>query len=559
LFALTQKETRIIHRNENGISVMKSRRFFLIVVFLLAKMIFFFPMNFQELFAGAYPDNPKHKKILFIHDENLIYQNNRTGLTKLKLILNSMGFKVAQFFPKKIRPSLLSDYDILVFSTSWSNFRHGQRIISDAEARTLTEFVDNGGALFLIADMGIAHSWSSGWIDSVNKVGKKYGIEFQKDMICEPLKHYRGWKHDPDGGVDGPFISRFHPHPTTKGIKKILLNWESSLRVKPPARAIAKSSRSSWEDRNGLRNKRKNAWACYQESNEPSGSYPIMAIAETKLGGRLFVIGDSSWMNNTWIKRYSHQKLIKNIIRWLGKIESQSVSLSFSEMLFDVPDRYYQTALFPKREIPGLIYFIAQNFRVPHRYQENRFDCSEMAAYLEWLLENGGFKAWICIREAANAKKDNSGHAWVIALDRKGTKAAIEPTAFITPTDDLVTAQFKSFSLLDKAIILPDSERYREYMNYDHYYESIYEIPKQLFSEFDWWRKVKVWPPEPKIKKISELDKPYADQEKVPLTYKILTIIAVLILIIAVGIPIYNLKIRLCRLLERYVFGWYRD
>lgn len=44
--------------------------------------------------------------------------------------------------------------------------------------------------------------------------------------------------------------------------------------------------------------------------------------------------------------------------------------------------------------------------RIPHRYEYGVFDCSEMAAYTEMLLEERGYHAVIC------ASKER-GHAWV--------------------------------------------------------------------------------------------------------------------------------------------------
>jgi len=60
------------------------------------------------------------------------------------------------------------------------------------------------------------------------------------------------------------------------------------------------------------------------------------------------------------------------------------------------------------------------------RYDTRVFDCSEMAAYLEWMLEKHGFDTKICL--ADNFANDYVGHAWV-AVDIPPRRYYVEPTA----------------------------------------------------------------------------------------------------------------------------------
>jgi len=111
------------------------------------------------------------KRILFIEDEELLSNTDWDGLTALRRMLTSMGFEVEETFPDEITYSLVSNYDIVVFSTSWTNYLLGQREISDKEAQVLIDFVNNGNGLFLVGNHGLASFWSPGWTNSVNKVG----------------------------------------------------------------------------------------------------------------------------------------------------------------------------------------------------------------------------------------------------------------------------------------------------------------------------------------------------------------------------------------------------
>lgn len=106
------------------------------------------------------------------------------------------------------------------------------------------------------------------------------------------------------------------------------------------------------------------------------------------------------------------------------------------------------------------------------KYDRNVFDCGEMAAYLEWMLEKHGFDTKICL--ADRFANGSIAHAWV-AIDIPPRRYYVEPTA-------LNTGGF-IFST-----IKPYDGNYKDYCRYDAIYEDIYEVTKNnLVSEFDWW------------------------------------------------------------------------
>ncbi|MHC1687155.1 MAG: hypothetical protein AB9879_05545 [Methanothrix sp.] len=106
------------------------------------------------------------------------------------------------------------------------------------------------------------------------------------------------------------------------------------------------------------------------------------------------------------------------------------------------------------------------------KYDINVFDCSEMAAYLEWMLEKHGFDAKICL--ADRFANGSIAHAWV-AIDIPPKRYYVEPTA-------LNTGGF-IFST-----IKPYDGNYRDYSRYDSIHEDIYDITRSNpLSEFDWW------------------------------------------------------------------------
>jgi len=105
-------------------------------------------------------------------------------------------------------------------------------------------------------------------------------------------------------------------------------------------------------------------------------------------------------------------------------------------------------------------------------YDQDSFDCSEMAAYLEWMLEKHGFDSKICL--AKRFGDTNMPHAWV-AVDIDGRRYYVEPTA-----------HNKGGFMF--SIIKPLDGNYREYNQCDRIYEDIYELSSAApVSEFDWW------------------------------------------------------------------------
>ena len=105
----------------------------------------------------------------------------------------------------------------------------------------------------------------------------------------------------------------------------------------------------------------------------------------------------------------------------------------------------------------GLERLVQNGFVTP--YQEDKFDCSEMSAYMEWYLEKYGFNASICTSQHFEGSK---GHAWVRVDTKDGKVAYIEATA----KNNLIRWE-------------------EDYSQPERIYESIYEI--RNVEEFDWW------------------------------------------------------------------------
>ena len=133
-----------------------------------------------------------------------------------------------------------------------------------------------------------------------------------------------------------------------------------------------------------------------------------------------------------------------------------------------VPKGYYSADFLPehKNTVRELRNFLRYEFRLPHKYDDGVFDCSEIAAYTEWALEDAGFDAYI-----AEGYKGAIGHAWVV-VKVAGTTYYIDPT--IMRKDD------------DRTILIsPSDYRIKPSAIYSNIYEAI-ERDKSV-EEWDWW------------------------------------------------------------------------
>jgi hypothetical protein len=120
-------------------------------------------------------------------------------------------------------------------------------------------------------------------------------------------------------------------------------------------------------------------------------------------------------------------------------------------------------------------------------YQENRTDCSEMSAYLEWWLESHGVHAYIITGSILPHPEIYSGryvyeadeggqHAWVEA-EIKGENVSIESTDLFIIPDELK----------------PYYEEKNRFENLEELFRSRYEEGYDIQSEYDefnWWEEL---------------------------------------------------------------------
>ncbi|MEA3281814.1 MAG: hypothetical protein U9Q68_04520 [Euryarchaeota archaeon] len=138
--------------------------------------------------------------------------------------------------------------------------------------------------------------------------------------------------------------------------------------------------------------------------------------------------------------------------------------------LSDIPDPYYRPKSRFQNTPDEVKRLLGKGFITP--YQCSVFDCSEMAAYIEWKLECHNVTAYIATMDDW---QDGYGHAWVIVPLRGGKYLAVEPT--VSATEGSLGAEMITYE--------------PEYFVYDQLFEDIYGASEFFgVGEWDWWNKL---------------------------------------------------------------------
>lgn len=98
-------------------------------------------------------------------------------------------------------------------------------------------------------------------------------------------------------------------------------------------------------------------------------------------------------------------------------------------------------------------------------YEFSVFDCSEMSACIEWMLENEGLHTVIVVGKSPDGSGER--HAWLLVEASPGKYMPVEATAF--------------------SIVYWGNPYFDKYFKYDHQFETIQEALAYSPTEFDWW------------------------------------------------------------------------
>ncbi|GAH51420.1 unnamed protein product [marine sediment metagenome] len=169
-------------------------------------------------------------------------------------------------------------------------------------------------------------------------------------------------------------------------------------------------------------------------------------------------------LNNEKIQLIYERSQIKNINRRYDelKITSDELKITSETNKF----LFYYTPLTEKiTRVQDLEEYLSRYEWKEDAAKIDIFDCSEMSAVLERMLENEGFHTFIVSGKSPYGSGE--GHAWLIVE--------------ISP-DEFIPVEAVNFS-----IIPWDSPYINEYHSYDNKFETIHEALNYPKDGYDWW------------------------------------------------------------------------
>jgi hypothetical protein len=244
--------------------------------------------------------SPKDKRVLFDighgTTESPLIDYNRDidgsaefGHAKLVELIKTYGFDCE--FIEDITSDSLSRSSVLVLIMSSKPY-------GIEEIKAIKGFVSAGGGLLVIGD----HTDISNVLSSVNPVIEQFGIRFRFDTI---------WIQ-----TNSRINLCYRPHPVIFDLERVNFSVGASLDIESPARPVIISKYGTFSDLGEPANE---AHAYLGNSKPDPGEKrnDLCLIADSLYGrGRVFVMGDSSYLQNTAI--YQNRAFAYCVFDWLN-------------------------------------------------------------------------------------------------------------------------------------------------------------------------------------------------------------------------------------------------
>ncbi len=246
------------------------------------------------------------KTIYFLsgHGEHDINDTGKNGYSEFKTALTDKGFKVKSLLLVK-GPNVPKDAALIVIAGP-------QKGLFKREVKCLKNYLKKGGHLLFLLDPETG--------EALKGLLHAEGIILQDDIIVDKMSRLFG------GDYLIPVIVRYAPdHPITKDFKLACffpLARSVKVAAKLPkdikAKIIAWTSENAWGETDITHLKMANQ-AVFDKKDDVPGPVPVAAAAwsEQKTGFKIVVVGDSDFINNTYLNLSGNKDLALNIISWL--------------------------------------------------------------------------------------------------------------------------------------------------------------------------------------------------------------------------------------------------
>jgi hypothetical protein len=198
---------------------------------------------------------------------------------------------------QRIHPDNLTDYVSVLLITPRDSLGMGNDI------DFIAQYVEDGGGIIIAGQSGTRQyeSWAR---DAVNELTTLFGIEFQRDLVCDSDSTYLSDPRYPHW----PVIRNFADHESVEGLDMVSYHSGCSLKIFDNATAVAWTSDNGWSDLDGNLE--------YNE-DEDSGQKVVAAVA-TYGKGRVACIGDNNLWSSRFLDGFDNNEMLLALLEWVS-------------------------------------------------------------------------------------------------------------------------------------------------------------------------------------------------------------------------------------------------
>jgi hypothetical protein len=198
---------------------------------------------------------------------------------------------------QRIHPDNLTNYVSVLLITPRDSLSMGNDI------DFIAQYVEGGGGLIIAGQSGTRQyeSWAR---DAVNELTTLFGIEFQRDLVCDPDSTYLSDPRYPHW----PTLRNFADHESVEGLDAVSYHSGCSLKIFNNATAVAWTSDNGWSDLDGNLE--------YTE-DEDVGQRVVAAIA-TYGKGRVACIGDNNLWSSRFLDGFDNNEMLLSLLEWVS-------------------------------------------------------------------------------------------------------------------------------------------------------------------------------------------------------------------------------------------------
>ena len=258
------------------------------------------------------------KNVYFLtgHGEKSPDDTGETSLSTLKSKLTGKNFNIKTF--QLIETGRVpEDANVVVVAGP-------QKPLSENEAAELLMFAANGGSLVVLEDPILFTQFGNSQDFLADELAKVWGIKLGNDVIVDLIANQYFGNYTWAVGVE------FTNHPLiTDQVKKLntvfpLARSVTTAQVDPAISTVEviKTSANAWAETD-LTGIQSGAEPAPDQNTDLVGNVSLVAVAENaSTNGRVVVVGNSSFIDNTYIDGYGNADLGVNILDWAAGQEN---------------------------------------------------------------------------------------------------------------------------------------------------------------------------------------------------------------------------------------------